>query len=97
MKREQYISEDDWKTYFTTLSSKIKNGFVIEEKNDLLPFVVLSKKNHKVNHNFNFVMSCITLGIWLLVWFYLWSTSNRERKILIAMDEDGKTFVENCF
>ena len=29
MKREQYISEDDWKTYFTTLSSKIKNGFVI--------------------------------------------------------------------
>jgi hypothetical protein len=49
MKRDQFIKEEDWENYVTTLSLK-NNGFVIEEKNDKMPFAVLSKVNRKVNH-----------------------------------------------
>jgi hypothetical protein len=42
-------------------------------------------------------MCFITFGLWSFVWGYLCYTSNKKRKILIAIDEDGKTFVENCF
>ncbi len=34
MKRDQFIKEEDWENYVTTLSLKVNNGFVIEEKND---------------------------------------------------------------
>ncbi|MDG2432437.1 hypothetical protein [Flavobacterium sp.] len=97
MKRDQFIREEDWENYLSILSSKVNSGFVIEEKNDKLPFTVLSKENRKVNHNFNLLLCCITLGLWLFVWAYLYYSSNKKRKILVAIDEDGKTFVENCF
>ena len=97
MKTEQFIKEEDWINYLSIVSSKVKNGFVIEEKNDKLPFAVLSKENKKVNHTINLVLCCITFGLWSLVWGYLCYASNKKKKILVAMDEDGKTFVENCF
>jgi NRPS condensation-like uncharacterized protein len=97
MKRDQFIKEEDWENYVTTLSLKVNNGFVIEEKNDKMPFAVLSKVNRKVNHTFNLIMCFFTLGLWSFVWGYLCYSSNKKRKILIAIDEDGKTFVENCF
>lgn len=97
MKSDQLIKEEEWTNYLTILSLKVKNGFVIEEKNDKLPFTVLSKKNRKVNHNSNLLLCCLTLGIWSVVWGYLCYTSNRKKKILVAIDEDGKTFVEKCF
>lgn len=97
MNRDQFIKDEDWKNYVSTLSLKVKSGFVIEEKNDKMPFAVLSKVNRKVNHNFNLMMCFITFGLWSFVWGYLCYTSNKKMKILIAIDEDGKTFIENCF
>ena len=97
MRSEQFINEDDWTKYLDVLSFKVKRGFVIEEKNDKLPFTVLSKESKKVNHNINLFLCCITFGLWLFVWGYLFYTSNRKEKILVAIDEDGKTFIERCY
>lgn len=97
MKSEQFINEDDWNNYLSILSVKLKNGFIIEEKNDKLPFTVLSKKNKKLNYNRNLLLCCITFGLWLFAWFYLLLRASKKKKILIAIDEDGKTFVESCY
>jgi hypothetical protein len=97
MKMEQFIKEEDWKNYAFILSSKLENGFVIEEINDRLPFTVLSKENKKINHNFNLLLCCVTFGFWSPVWGYLYYSAKRKKKILVAIDEDGKTFVDNCF
>jgi NRPS condensation-like uncharacterized protein len=96
MKREQLIRSEDWENYTSILSSKVKNGFIIEEKNDKLPYAVLSKEI-KINYNLNLLLCFITFGSWSPVWGYLCCFSKRKRKILVAIDEDGKTFVESCF
>jgi hypothetical protein len=97
MRDEQFINEEDWNNYISVLSLKLKNGFIIEEKNDTLPFTVLSKKNKKLNYDRNMLLCCITFGFWFFAWFYFLLISRKKKKILIAIDEDGKTFVESCY
>lgn len=97
MKSDQVIREEDWVQYVAILSLKLNSGFVIEEKNDKMPFTVLSKRNQKVNHVFNLMMFFITLGLWSFFWVYLCCRSSKKKRIVVAIDEDGKTFVENCF
>lgn len=97
MRTEQLICDEDWKRYASILSIKLNSGFIIEEKNDKLPFAVLSKEKKKVNRNFNIIMCCVTFGLWSIVWGYLYLVSKNKKKILVAIDEDGNTFVEDCF
>lgn len=79
------------------LAQKIKKGFIVEEVNDKLPFMVLSKKPTKVNHRLNFWISCATFGLWSIPWIYKYIDAKKERKIIIAIDEDGNTFEEKCY
>jgi hypothetical protein len=84
-------------TKFTeSINSKVEEGFILEERNDALPFAVLSKKPRRVNHQLNFKLSCITLGAWSLVWLYQ-SYISKARKIVVGLDEDGNVFQENCY
>lgn len=80
-----------------SLAEKIKKGFVVEEVNDKLPFVVLSKRPAKVNHRLNFLISCATFGLWSIPWAYKSFEAKRQRKIIIAVDEDGNTFEDKCY
>lgn len=97
MKTTQITSEENLLKYTKALKDKINKGFEIEEKNDKLPFAVLFKKRKKVNHNFNLLLSCITFGIWSLAWFYQCRVSSKEKRVLIAIDEEGNTFEDNCY
>jgi hypothetical protein len=83
--------------FANSISNKIKNGFVIIEKNEKCPFVILKKERTKVDHRFNFIVSCATLGVWLLGWLYISQVSSRAKQILIAIDEEGKVFEQNCY
>lgn len=96
MKNKIFIKNENSKKLSHVLAQKVKKGFVVEEVNDKLPFVVLSKKPAKVNHRLNFWISCATFGLWSLPWLYQ-SYRNKEKKILIAIDEDGNTFEEKCY
>ena len=79
------------------ISNKIKDGFVVVERNDKMPFTILYKQGMKVNHKLNFLVCCATLGMWTLPWLYLSQVAAKDKKILIAIDEDGKVFEENCY
>ncbi|MEL1240473.1 hypothetical protein [Flavobacterium flavipallidum] len=79
------------------LAQKVKKGFVVEEVNNKLPFVVLSKKPRKINHNLNFWISCATFGLWSIPWIYKAYQSKREKKIIIAIDEEGQVFEDVCY
>jgi len=93
----QLTSNKNLNEYTKALAYKIHKGFVIVENNEKLPFTVLSKKGIKVNHSLNFLIFCATLGLWSLPWIYISTISSKEKKILIAIDEDGNTFEEKCF
>ncbi|KDN55950.1 hypothetical protein FEM21_08490 [Flavobacterium seoulense] len=69
----------------------------MEEVNEKLPFVVLSKKPAKVNHRLNFLISCATFGLWSIPWAYKWLDAKKERKIIIAIDENGMPFEDKCY
>jgi hypothetical protein len=79
------------------ISNKIGDGFVIIERNDKLPFTILFKEGKKCNHRLNFLVSCFTFGMWTLPWLYLSQVTSKDKKILIAIDEDGRVFEENCY
>ncbi|MFE3866712.1 hypothetical protein ACFX5E_01330 [Flavobacterium sp. LS2P90] len=97
MNISQITSEDNLQKYSNIIANKISNGFVIEERNDKLPFAVLSKDGKAVDHGFNFLICCVTLGLWTIPWIYQTYVSSKEKKILVAIDEDGNTFEENCY
>lgn len=93
-----YISsEKSLQDYYNRISAKISAGFTVKEKNDKLPFAILSREARAINHTFNFVLFCLTFGLWSFVWLYLIYVYSKEKKILIAIDEDGKTFEESCY
>jgi hypothetical protein len=96
MKITQITSEKNLLKFKIALKNKISKGFEIEEINDKLPFAVLLKRGKKVNHNLNLLLSCITFGIWSLAWVYLCCVSSKEKRVLIAIDEDGNTFEDKC-
>jgi hypothetical protein len=97
MKSNQLNSNDYQNEYLSALANKIHNGFEIIENNEKLPFAVLSKKGVKVNNSLNFLMFIATFGLWTLPWIYISQVSSKEKTILIAIDENGKTFEEKCY
>lgn len=91
------INEESLQKFTSILANKMHHGFTITEKNDSLPFAVLSKSKKEVNHGLNFVFCCLTLGVWSIGWIYLTYVSSKEKNIVIAIDEDGNTFEEKCY
>jgi hypothetical protein len=97
MKKIKITTEENIIRFTKALKDKINKGFEIEERNDKLPFAVLSKKSKKVNHNYNLLLLCITFGLWALAWMYQCCISSKQKTILIALDEDGNVFEEKCY
>lgn len=97
MKNSYNSSEKSLQDFYKRVSSKINAGFTIKEKNDKLPFAIVSREARAINHTFNFVLFCLTFGLWSIVWLYLTFVYGKEKRILIAIDEDGKTFEERCY
>ncbi|TDE28865.1 MULTISPECIES: hypothetical protein [Flavobacterium] len=97
MKSNTYINEESLQKFTSIIANKIHNGFIIIERNDTLPFAVLSKGRKEVDHTFNFFLFCVTLGLWSVAWIYLTYVSSKEKNIVIAIDEDGNTFEEKCY
>jgi hypothetical protein len=96
MKRSQLINEENFQNFSNSIANKLHNGFILVERNDKLPFAILSKEGKQVDHSFNFLICCITLGLWSVAWIYL-SYVSKSKKILVALDEDGNVFQENCY
>lgn len=96
MKSYQFTNEENFNKFSNIITNKIHDGFILIERNDKLPFAVLSKHGKEVDHSFNFFLFCVTLGLWSVGWIYL-SYLSKEKKILIAIDEDGNPFEENCY
>ena len=97
MNNNPISSEKSLQDYYSRVSTKIRAGFTVKEKNDKLPFAILSREARAINHTFNFVLFCLTFGLWSIVWLYLTFVYGKEKRILIAIDEDGKTFEERCY
>jgi hypothetical protein len=97
MLKNQFTDPKKLNQFTNSISNRIQNGFVIVERNDKYPFTVLVKEGAKVNHKFNFLVSCVTLGMWLLPWLYLSLVSSKTKQILIAIDEEGNVFEQNCY
>jgi hypothetical protein len=93
----QIANEDNFQKYSNIIADKISNGFIVEERNDKLPFAVLSKDGKAVDHSLNFIICCLTLGLWSIPWIYKTYVTSKGKKILIAIDEDGNTFEDKCF
>lgn len=96
MESYQFIDDKNLDQFHKILSSKMRNGFVIIEHDEKLPYVVLSKEKKEINHSFHFVLTIITLGFWSIIWIYLIVTLSRKKDILVALDEDGNLFEEKC-
>jgi hypothetical protein len=97
MIKSQFINQDKLNQFTNTIANKIQSGFVIIERNDKMPFTILMKEGKKVDHSFNFFICCFTLGMWSLPWLYLTQVSSKTKKILVAIDEEGNIFEENCY
>jgi hypothetical protein len=96
MESYQFINEKNLDQFHKILSTKIRNGFVIIEHNEKLPYVVLSKEKKEINHSFHLFLTCTTLGFWSIVWIYQIFTLSKRKNILVALDEDGNLFEEKC-
>ncbi|WP_286964877.1 hypothetical protein [Flavobacterium sp. UBA4854] len=96
MESYQFITEKNLDRFYEIIAAKTRNGFVITEQNEKLPYVVLSKEKKAINHTFHLFLSIITLGFWLIVWIYLILKFSRKKDILVAVDEDGNLFEDKC-
>ena len=95
--KNHFINQDKLNLFTKTISDKIQNGFVVVERNDKLPFTILYKEGKKINHGLNFLVCCMTFGMWSLPWLYLTQVTSKDKKVLIAIDEEGKIFEEKCY
>jgi hypothetical protein len=95
--KSQFINQEKLNQFTNTIANRIKSGFVIVERNNELPFTILVKEETKVNHSLNFLACCFTLGMWSLPWLYLSQVSSKAKKIIVAIDEEGNVFEENCY
>lgn len=96
MKNDQLEKEKSLQIFSKMISNKIRKGFILEERNDEFQFAVLYKGEKTINHPINFIIFCLTLGLWAFPWLYLTIQASRQKKILVAIDEDGVPFVERC-
>jgi hypothetical protein len=92
-----FSTQNNLTLFYALLSDRIQKGFTIVEQNDKLPYVVLSKEPKAINHKLHLLLSCTTMGLWSVVWICLIIKTSRNKKILVAIDEDGKVFEEKCF
>jgi len=95
--KKHFINQDKLTLFTKVIASKIQNGFVIVEQNDKMPFTVLYKEGKKINHTLNFLVCCATLGMWSLPWLYMSKVTGKDKKVLIAIDEEGVIFEEKCY
>ncbi|WP_428230504.1 hypothetical protein [Flavobacterium sp.] len=96
METYQFIDEKNLDRFNKMLSAKTRNGFVIVEHNEKLPYAVLCKTKKEINHPLHLFLTCITFGLWSIVWFYLSIILSKKRNILVALDEDGNLFEDKC-
>ena len=96
MRSYQFATEKDLARFHKALSSKIRSGFIVTEKNDKLPYVVLSKEKKQIDTALQLTLVFATLGFWSIVWLYLIINLSKKKEILIALDEDGNVFEEKC-
>lgn len=96
METYQFVNKENQDQFYKILSAKTRNGFIITEQNEKLPYVVLSKEKKAINHSLHLFLTCITFGLWLIVWIYLSITLSRKKNILVAVDEDGNVFEDKC-
>ncbi len=96
METYQFVTEKNLDQFNQMISAKTRNGFVIVEHNEKLPYVVLSKEKKEINHALHFLLTFITLGLWSIIWIYLIVTLSRKKNILVAVDEDGNLFEDKC-
>lgn len=96
MKKNGLSQEQSLQVFSNMISNKVHNGFTLEERNDEFLFAVLSKGGKVVNHGLNFIIFCLTLGLWSFAWLYLTIEASRQKKVLVAIDEDGLPFEERC-
>ncbi|CAC9976679.1 hypothetical protein FLAPXU55_04407 [Flavobacterium panici] len=96
MKSNKLSQEQSVQVFSNMISNKVHNGFTLEERNDELLFAVLSKGGKVVNHSLNFMIFCLTLGLWSFAWLYLTLEASKQKKVLVAIDEDGFPFEEKC-
>ncbi|MGO4772770.1 hypothetical protein ACEN2I_14000 [Flavobacterium sp. W22_SRS_FK3] len=92
----QLTNEKDFAKFQQILSNKIRNGFIVIEKNDKLPYVVLYKEKKQIDSSLQLVLVFATLGLWSIVWLYLIINLSKKKQILVAVDEDGNVFEEKC-
>lgn len=97
MNNNYVITEKSLQDFYSRISSRIRSGFIVKEKNDKLPFAILTREPKIVNHSFNLVLCCLTFGLWSIIWIYQTLSYGREKRILISIDEDGKAFEERCY
>ncbi|PVX44797.1 hypothetical protein C8C85_0549 [Flavobacterium sp. 103] len=95
--KNHFVNQDKLNLFTKIISDKIQNGFVVVERNDKLPFTILYKEGKKINHGLNFLVCCMTFGMWSLPWLYLTQVTSKDKKVLIAIDEEGKIFEEKCY
>lgn len=96
MKNYQLTNDHNTDQFQKMLSTKIRNGFIIIEHNEKLPYVVLSKEKKAIKHSLHLLLTLLTLGLWSVVWIYLIVTLSRKKSILVAVDEDGNLFEDKC-
>lgn len=96
MEMYQFTSEKTLNQFHEMISAKTRNGFVIVEHNEKLPYVVLSREKKVVKHTLHLFLTCLTFGLWSVVWIYLIVTLSRKKNILVAVDEDGNLFEDKC-
>ncbi|MFH6992008.1 hypothetical protein [Flavobacterium sp. FlaQc-48] len=96
METYQFIDEKNLAQFNQMILAKKRNGFVITEQNEKLPYVVLSKEKKAIRHSLHLFLTCITFGLWSIVWIYVSITFSRKKNILVAVDEDGNLFEDKC-
>jgi hypothetical protein len=96
METYQFTNEKTLAQFHEMISAKTRNGFVVVEHNEKLPYVVLSKEKKAIKHSLHLLLTCLTLGLWALVWIYLIVTLSQKKSILVAVDEDGNLFEDKC-
>jgi len=96
MKSYSLSNEKNLDRFYEIIAAKTRNGFVITEHNEKLPYVVLSKEKKIISHKLHFFLSIITFGFWLIVWMYLILKFSHKNDILVAVDEDGNLFEDKC-
>ncbi len=95
--KNQFRNQEKLNQFTNTIANRIRKGFVIVERNDIMPYTILIKQGTKINHSLNFLMFCATFGLWTLPWLYLTQVKSKSKKILVAIDEEGNVFEENCY